>query len=301
MNLKRLKHLVALADTRHFGQAAQQCNLSQPAFSRSIQAAEEQLGLKLFERNSNEISCTSAGTFVIERARKLLFDSRCLERDINLYRERLIGDLSIGTGPYPAATIVPKLISTIRAQFANVNIRVDVNNANNLEQLLRTEKIDFYIADLRNVPTTSDLELTRIAQLSAGFYVQPSHPLLKKSLVTTTDLIPHGLASVYIPESLQKMLAPLMGLTVNSPIPLAVECDDINTLKAVTMSSDTVLVCADDATEHEIATQRLARLEVTGFPALFSDMGVVSLKGRSFSPLAQFSIDFLKQLDSPAQ
>ncbi len=47
MNLKRLKHPVALADARNFGRVAVQCHLTQSAFSRSIQAAEEEMGLQL--------------------------------------------------------------------------------------------------------------------------------------------------------------------------------------------------------------------------------------------------------------
>jgi DNA-binding transcriptional LysR family regulator len=107
MDLKRLKHLVALAEARNFGRAAVQCHLTQSAFSRSIQAAEEEVGLQLFDRGSVEVSCTDAGAFVVQRARKLLFENSCLERDVSLYRERLIGDLSFGIGPFPAATIVP--------------------------------------------------------------------------------------------------------------------------------------------------------------------------------------------------
>ena len=49
----------------------------------------------LFNRGTAEVTCTDAGAFVVERARKLLFDSRCLERDVSLYRERKIGDASI--------------------------------------------------------------------------------------------------------------------------------------------------------------------------------------------------------------
>lgn len=125
MEIRRLKHLVALADTRNFGRAALQCHLSQPAFSRSIQAAEEELGLQLFDRGSLEVRCTDAGAFVVERARKLVFDSRCLERDVSLYRERLIGDLAIGVGPYPAATLVPALLIDMRQRFPGVNVRVE--------------------------------------------------------------------------------------------------------------------------------------------------------------------------------
>jgi DNA-binding transcriptional LysR family regulator len=86
MDLKRLKHVVALADTRNFGRAAVQCHLTQSAFSRSIQAAEEEMGLLLFDRGTVEARCTEAGAFVVERARKLLFENSCLERDVSLYR-----------------------------------------------------------------------------------------------------------------------------------------------------------------------------------------------------------------------
>ena len=72
MDLRRLKHLVTLADARNFGRAALLCHVSQSAFSRSVQAAEEELGLKLFDRGTLEVTCTDAGAFVVERARKLL-------------------------------------------------------------------------------------------------------------------------------------------------------------------------------------------------------------------------------------
>ena len=151
MDLKRLKHLVALADTRNFGRAATQCHLTQSALSRSIQAAEDELGLLLFDRGTLEVSCTDAGAFVVERARRLLFESRCLERDVSLYRERLLGDLAFGVGPYPAATVVPPLLTEIRTRFAGVCVRVEVNNADYLATHLRAEELDFYLADVRNV------------------------------------------------------------------------------------------------------------------------------------------------------
>ncbi|MEI8325916.1 MAG: LysR family transcriptional regulator, partial [Betaproteobacteria bacterium] len=142
MDLKRLKHLVALADTRNFGRAATQCHLSQPAFSRSVQAAEEELGMQLFDRNALDVTCTDAGKFVVERARKLVFASRCLERDVSLYRGRLIGDLALGVGPYPAATLMPALLGELRTRFPAVNTRVEVNNAKYLAEHLRAEELD---------------------------------------------------------------------------------------------------------------------------------------------------------------
>jgi DNA-binding transcriptional LysR family regulator len=293
MEIRRLKHLVALADTRNFGRAARQCHLSQPAFNRSIQAAEEELGLQLFDRGTIEVRCTDAGAFVVERARKLIFESRCLERDVSLYRERLIGDIALGVGPYPAATMATLLLTEMRKRFPGVNIRVEVNNSVYLAEHLRAEELDFYVADLRNIPPTSDFDIERIGQLSAGFYVRADHPLLEQATVQGIDFLPFGVASVQIPQMLLELLPKLLRLPEGVRLPIVVECDDLHILKAVAMSTDTIVACADAGVIRELEEKRLVPLRVEGVPVMFSDMGVVSLKGRSHSPVAQYAISYL--------
>jgi DNA-binding transcriptional LysR family regulator len=303
MDLKRLKHLVALADTRNFGRAATQCHLTQSAFSRSIQAAEEEMGLQLFDRGSVEATCTDAGEFVVERARKLLFENHCLERDVSLYRERLIGDLSFGVGPYPAAILVPPLLTEIRTRYPGVCVRVEVNNADYLAAHLRAEDLDFYMADVRNVIAAADLTITRVAQLSAGFYVRAGHPLLARAQVTAASLLPFGFASVRLPEAVQVGLGAMMGLGNGKPLPLAVECDDLNLLNILAETTDTVIGSTDSGTVQDVVGKRLVRLNVTDVPPQFADMAIVSLKGRSYSLMAQFAVDFVirqaKALSAP--
>ena len=304
MDLKRLKHLVALADMRNFGRAAVQCHLTQSAFSRSIQAAEEEMGLQLFDRGTVEATCTDAGEFVVERARKLLFDNHCLERDVSLYRERLMGDLSLGVGPYPAATMVPLLLTEIRTRHPGVCVRVEVNNADYLAAHLRAEELDFYMADMRNVVAAADLRVSRVAKLSGGFYVRAGHPLLGRASITAASLLPFGIASVRVPEAVQLGLGALMGLGEGKRLPLAVECDDLSLLKSLAMSTDTVIGCVDAGTAQDVAQKRLVRLEVIDVPPQFADMAIVSLKGRSYSLMAQFAVDFITrqaiELDRPA-
>ena len=55
MDLRRLSHVVALADTLHFARAAEAAHLSQPAFSRSIQAIESDLRIRLFDRDVGDV------------------------------------------------------------------------------------------------------------------------------------------------------------------------------------------------------------------------------------------------------
>ena len=120
MNLRRLSHVVALAEEQHFARAAARVHLTQPAFSRSIQAIEEELGLRLFDRETGEVRATPAGAFVIERARRLLFDARCLQRDVDLYRDSQIGDIAFGVGPVVAMELMPRVLSELRAAYPSV-------------------------------------------------------------------------------------------------------------------------------------------------------------------------------------
>src|SRR4051812_42826265 len=95
MDIRRMAHVVALAEEGNFGKTAARVHLSQPAFSRSIQAAEAEWQLELFDRGS-DVRCTAAGAFMVEKSKHLLQAWRALERDVSLYRDRQIGELSFG-------------------------------------------------------------------------------------------------------------------------------------------------------------------------------------------------------------
>lgn len=295
MDIKRLKHLVALADERNFGRAAERVHLSQPAFSRSVQSAEAELGLQLFDRGSLEVSCTSAGSFVIERARKLLFDSRCLERDVSLYRERLIGDIAFGVGPFPAATLLPALMIELRTRYAGINSRVEVNNWNYLLEHLREEELDFFVADVRDVPRDADLSIDALGRQHGRFFVRADHALLAKPSIEAAEIVTYGLASVRLPEEIKRQFRRMLGLTVDDHLPISVECDDVNLLKHIALHTDTVLICSDAAVLAELKAGQLLALAVQGMPPMYSDMGVVSLRGRTFSPMAAFAVDYLRR------
>ena len=99
MDLRRYAHLVALAEEGSFRRAAERTHLSQPAFSRSILAAEEELGMALFKRGGRKVACTPAGSFVVERIRAVLHASSNLDRDLAMFRDGLSGDVRLGMGP----------------------------------------------------------------------------------------------------------------------------------------------------------------------------------------------------------
>jgi DNA-binding transcriptional LysR family regulator len=296
MDLKRMKHLLALADERNFARAAERVHLSQSAFSRSIQTLELELEIRLFDRGSMEITPTPAGSFVIERARKLLFESRCMERDIGLYRKNQIGDLAFGVGPFPAATLLPTLMPELRQQFNGVRLRVEVNNWVYLAEHLRNEELDFFVADTRDLLSGTDLEVSLLARQLGGFYVRTGHPLLKKNVARAADLILFGIATVRLPHIIRAALTQILSLDDGALLPFALECDDVQTLKRTAIGSDTVLAIVHAAVLDEVAAGSLHPLIFPGIPSLYSEMGIVSLRGRSHSPVADFVIERLRVL-----
>jgi DNA-binding transcriptional LysR family regulator len=294
VDLKRLNHIVALADARSFLQAAIKSNISQSAFSRSIQSAEMELGLKLFNRESHDIQCTDAGHFVIQRARKLLFGSRRMERDLELYREKSIGDLSMGVSYFLAPTLIPNLLTEMRSNFPKINLLVDVNDEQHLQKHLRSEEFEFYLGDLENVTQQSDLDILVIGKLSAGFYVRQGHPLQETESVTAENLIPYGLASTRSSSAMIRLFLNAVGLPPETPSPLKLVCDDLNLLKLVVTDTDTVLLCSDAGAAEAVATDRLTRLNVPQISMVIANFGIVSLKGRSFSIAAKYAVDYLR-------
>lgn len=290
MELKRLRHVVALADEKNFARAAERVHLSQSALSRSIQAAEAELRVQLFDRGTTEVVPTPVGSFFIARARKLLFDSNCLQRDIELYRSKQIGELAIGVGPFPAATLLPLLMPELRQDYAGVSLRVEVNNWQYLTQHLRNEELDFFVADTRDLPPDQDLDIDLLARQQGGFFVRARHPLLGKVSPQAADILDYGLASVRLPQAIRKVLAQLLGLPAGASLPVALECDDVQTLKRATLESDTILAAINAAVADEVRRGDMLPLVIPSFPAMHSEVGIVSLRGRSHSPVAQFVI-----------
>src|SRR5690349_2634605 len=177
MDLKRWTHIVAVADRRSFIRAAEQVHLSQPALTRSIQAAESELGLRLFDRGRQAVVPTPAGEFVIARARQLVFNSRCLERDVALYAKRGLGDTAFGAGPFPAATFLPRLLAAVRRDFPGINLRVEISNWDLLLKRLLEEDIGFFVADSRDLPPHPGIQVRALRREPGGFYVRAAHPL----------------------------------------------------------------------------------------------------------------------------
>ncbi len=294
INLKQLHHLLTLAEEQHFARAAARVHLSQPAFSRSIQAMERSLGMRLFERDAGDVRPTPGGLFLIERSRQLLFDARCVERDMALYRESALGDTAFGVGPFPAATLVQQVLAEVHRQHPRVAVRVEVSNWDALLERLHQEDIEFFVADARDIPHTPALEVQPLVRHPGGLYVRQDHPL-DAGLHRLQEVWDYGVAGPRITGPVNQVIARLLELPAGEMPRLRLQCDDINLLIRTTLDSDSVVVATDRAVQMHSQPGSLRRLNIRDLPELFADIGVVCLRQRTPSPMAQRVLQILRQ------
>lgn len=137
MNLRDLRYLVALADLRHFGRAADACFVSQPTLSTQIRKLEEELGVVLIERAPRKVMLTAAGQDAVQRARRIVAEVDELKESARRSRDPTSGALRLGVFPTLGPYLLPHVVPQLRERFPQ------------LELLLTEEKSDVLLARLR--------------------------------------------------------------------------------------------------------------------------------------------------------
>jgi DNA-binding transcriptional LysR family regulator len=289
VNFKQLHHLIALADEGRFVAAAERVHLSQPAFSRSIQALETHFGLRLFDRGPNGVALTPAGQTLVARVRGLLFESRCIERDAELLRQGAFGELRFGAGPIPAAMLVPRLLQAMRQRAPQLVVGVRSGNVSSLLTLLEAEEIDFFLGDPRMLSASSPLQSVPLTDIHGALYAGLTHPLLQKTgAIRPNDLRPYGIGMMSASPVLRRYVAQSLGFAEAEILPLAVECDDLTTLAGLALGGDLLSLLPDALAATHAG---LRKIDVSGAPApLFSSTHAIWLSGRTLAPSAELAL-----------
>lgn len=154
MTLTELKYVIAVARERHFGRAAESCFVSQPSLSVAVKKLEEELGVSIFERRSNDIAVTPVGSLIIDQARKVIEEAHRITEIAHQGQDPLSGPVRLGViytiGPY----LLPDLISRMTETTPQMPLILEEGFTSELLQKLRNGQID--------VAITADLSLIHI-------------------------------------------------------------------------------------------------------------------------------------------
>ena len=186
MNLRDLRYLVALADERHFGKAAERCYVSQPTLSAQIRKLEDYLGVPLVERQPKRVALTAPGEKIVARARKLLQEADAIVDLAKTDRDPLAGPLKLALIPTVGPYLLPHVAARLRREVPRVKLLLYEHQTEPLLDKLRAGDLDMGVLAL---PVDTDgLDSMPLYDESFTLAVPANHPLADKDKVRVEDL-----------------------------------------------------------------------------------------------------------------
>ncbi|MEO8307575.1 MAG: LysR substrate-binding domain-containing protein [Pseudomonadota bacterium] len=186
LKLKDLRYLVAVADTRHFGQAAAKCFVSQPTLSAQLKKLEEYLGVQLIERHPRRVTLTEAGTQVVSRARRIIEASDEIVTLAELRRDPLAGRLRVALLPTIGPYLLPLVATRIRKKLPRLDLLLYEYQTGPMLEQLQAGDIDLGILAL---PVPADGLVQRDLYAEPFVVAVPEQsPLAVRKSLKATDL-----------------------------------------------------------------------------------------------------------------
>ena len=186
MNLRDLQYLVALAETGHFGEAAERCHVSQPTLSAQIKKLEEYLGVQLFERQPRKVSLTDVGTRIVARARQAIREAEDIREIARSSRDPLTGKLRVGLIPTIGPYLLPRVATKLKRKLPKLSLMLYEYQTGPLLEKLRAGELDLAILALP--AETEGLESRSLFAESFVVALPREHRLAARRRVKTSDL-----------------------------------------------------------------------------------------------------------------
>jgi DNA-binding transcriptional LysR family regulator len=177
MELRHLRHFVAVVDCGNLSKAAERVCLSQPALTRSIKTLEEHLAAELLERRPRGMVPTPAGEALYRYARLMLNEADRARAEVQAVQSGARGELAIGMAAMFADHIVDRAVAAVCAAGNDVALTVTQGFLEELLEALRDGRLDLIFSNLSNVSLGDDLLVEPVLDLHAHVHAGADHPL----------------------------------------------------------------------------------------------------------------------------
>lgn len=158
----RLRVFITAAKTLNFTKCAEQLYISQPAVSKHIGELESRYKVQLFERSGSRLALTEAGRVMLEHAERIADGYRRLQYEMDLFTDRLGGELKVGASTTIAQYVLPQVLARFTARFPEVKVSLVSGNSEQVEAALARHD--------------TDLGLVESSARHPGFHYEPFIP-----------------------------------------------------------------------------------------------------------------------------
>lgn len=175
MELRQLQYALQIAAEKNFSRAAEKLHIAQPSLSQQLSKLEKELGVLLFQRNTNSVELTHAGSAFMEKARMILDMVGQLEREMEDISEMKKGKLNVGSLPITGSHVLPRVLPLFQSRFPGIEIHLMEDTTKVLEHLTASGQADISLLTLPVMD--ANLSWEPLSDEEILLAVPPSHPL----------------------------------------------------------------------------------------------------------------------------
>lgn len=186
MTLQQMEYIVAVYRVRHFAKAAEMCGVTQPTLSAMIQKLEKELGVKIFERSSQQVTPTAIGKLVVEQAWKVISRANKIKDIIAEEEHSLSGTFKIGILPTIAPYLLPRFFTKLESENPDIDFHIIEMKTADIKKALSRGEIDAAIAVRLDELDVYNQTSMYYEQFIA--YVAKNDPLFSHKNIKTSDL-----------------------------------------------------------------------------------------------------------------
>ena len=288
LTLRQLRIFEAAARHLHFGRAAREMHLTQPAVSLQLKQLEEHVGLPLFEQMGRRMHLTRAGEELLRHSRIVLRQLREAEEAIDALKGTGGGELHIAVTS-TAKYFAPKLLAEFRRLHPEVKVRLVVNNREAVVRELSDNTVD--LAVMGRAPRGLDTIAAPFARHPLAVIAAPEHPLARRRRLALADLAEESFLIRERGSGTRTAMERMFGERRFEPLE-TIEMSSNETIKQAVMAGMGVSFLSLHTTGLELATGKLAVLRVAGTPVM-RDWYVIHRERKRLSSAAASFKDFL--------
>ena len=186
VSTRQVRAFVAVAQHKNFTRAAQQCHLSQSAFSTLIRTLEDAIGLRLLDRDTRKVELTPEGALFLEGATRLLEDFRSSLENLGEHAARRRGRVAIAALPSLAAGWLPPVLAQFREQYPGIDVDVADELSEACVERVRSGRADFSLSAIR--ATAPELRTDPFCSDRFHLVCRADHPLARRRQLKLADL-----------------------------------------------------------------------------------------------------------------
>ncbi len=286
LDLRHVRHLLAVASHPTLQAAADALHLTQPALTKSIGRFEEELGAKLFDRRGRRLVLTEFGERMVARGEDLLRHVRELEEEVELWTGGGTGEVALGVDPEAELRLLPGVLEAFVPEHPGVQVTVRSGDTERLLPALLRGDVHFLVTDAELAIGREDLEIVPLSPDPIAAAVRPGHPLAGSRRPRPDEFMALPFLGASTAPRFERWKDERGRREAGEPFFPSLLCDNYEVLVRLAERSDAIVF----GPRHLLASyERAGRLKLTSWPVEGPDTrsSLIRSKGRHLSPAAE--------------